>query len=188
MVVGDIVNVYKLYVSNIEERKQKVLKRISTMDVVLSLMVVFLAFGMIYDGTNQKYYVEKSIGMLIAATFIMGWYMISNQRTAAYNRGLLDRLGSTANSTDVLDITNMDLINFLGDVLNLLMRNYSSAIGLWTFLIVLLFLPLYFNSKSKDTKVKPIPESVSWFVLWYGFVFTIYIIYLIDKSAKSFNV
>lgn len=187
LVVGDIVKFYKKHEQNIEERKTKVLERISTMDIILSAVVLSLSFGMISDGATNKFYIEKSMGMLIGAIFIMGWYMISNKRTNAYNRGLLDSIGSDSNSNDVLSIQNANILNFLTDMMNLLGRNFSSIAGLLVFIIVLIFLPLYYSSKPANGSKGKIPESASWFVLIYGIVFSIYIVYLIDKDAVDYQ-
>jgi len=188
LVIGDIVKFYKKHEENIEQRKTKVLERISTMDIILSAVVLTLSFGMISDGATNKYYVEKSMGMLIGAIFILGWYMISNLRTKTYNRGLLDSIGSDSNSDDALSIQNANIFNFVMDMINLLGRNISAIGGLLAFLIILVFLPLYYSSKPEKGIKGKIPESVSWFVLCYGIVFSIYIVYLIDKDAMDYQV
>jgi hypothetical protein len=188
LVIGDIVEFYKKHEQNIEQRKSKVLERISTMDIILSAVVLTLSFGMISDGATNKYYIEKSIGMLIGAIFILGWYMISNKRTNAYNRGLLDSIGSDSNSNDALNIQNANILTFLTDMVDLLGRNISAIGGLLAFLIILVFLPLYYSSKPANGIKAKVPESVSWFVLWYGIVFSIYIVYLIDKDAIDYQV
>jgi hypothetical protein len=74
------------------------------------------------------------------------------------------------------------------DMINLLGRNISAIGGLLAFLIILVFLPLYYSSKPEKGIKAKIPESVSWFVLCYGIVFSIYIVYLIDKDAMDYQV
>jgi hypothetical protein len=179
LVIGEIISAFKKE-SDINVRKDKIYKRISSMDILISLAILALSFGMIGDGTKHKVFIEKSFGMLIGAIFVMGWFMITNQRNNAYYRGLLDQIGSSANAADPnnqLNIINSDLMKlFTTDIPALLSRNMSAAGALLVFFAVIVFPSLYKTVK---------PESVSFFVLAYGLVFSIYLIYVIDKNSNN---
>ena len=181
LVISEIINAFKKE-PNINVRKDKIYKRISSMDILISLAILALSFGMIGDGTKHKVFMEKSFGMLIGAIFVMGWFMITNQRNNAYYRGLLDQIGSSANAADPnnqLNISNSDLLELLKtDIPGLLSRNISATGALLVFFAVFVFPVLY---KTVE------PKSVSGFVLAYGLVFSIYLIYIIDKSSDDTN-
>jgi len=181
LVVDEIVSSYK-DISEDKQRKKKVFARVSTMDFILSLIIMSLAFGLIADGIKEKLFVEKSVGMLIGAIYIMGWFMITNQRVTGYYRTILDKIGlKNESSTDMdnqFQIKNMDFFTFLYDIQILILKNLGAFGGALIFWLGIVFPALFKTVK---------PKSVSGFVLAYGLVFSIYLIFILDKNQSKFT-
>jgi hypothetical protein len=179
LIVDEIISSYKDV--EINDRKEKVFARVSAMDLILSAIIMSLAFGLIYDGIKEKIFIEKSIGMLISAIYIVGWFMITNQRVTGYYRTILDKIGlKDKSSTDIdnqFHIKNADIFDFLSDIKDLILKNLSSFGAALIFWLVIVFPALFKTVK---------PQSVSGFVLAYGLVFSIYLIFILDKNQDKF--
>ena len=181
MVINEILNYYLKQEMPPEEKKKRIYERITTMDLVISLIILSFSFGIIGDAVKTHSSIEKSFGMLIGGLYILGWFMISNARLAPnYFKGILTKIEGYEIKTgfdDVPTIYDMGLLTFLVDVGDLLAKNLSATLG-FAFVIFLITWSTYHNSNHR---------SYAWFIMFYLPVFAIYFIYLIDQYYMYFD-
>jgi len=182
IVIGEILNYYLRQESlNPDQKKKKIYGRLSTMDIVISIAILSLSFGLISDGVNTSSPIEKSVGMLVGGLYVLGWFMVTNARlTPGYFSGILDKIPGFVKTTgveDVPSIENADLISLLRDTIDLLSKNVSAFMG-FVVLIVIIAWPMYYSSDH---------PTYAWFFASYASLFSVYFIYLIDQYYKSFE-
>jgi hypothetical protein len=189
LVINEIMNFYlkQTYESTNgksegEYKKERIYQRMMSVDVLISVAIMFLSFGLIYDGAKTHSSVEKSFGMLVGGLYILGWFMISNKRLEPnYYKGILAKIPGyevkAGTFDDVPSITNADVLIMIMDMMALLGKNMTSAMA-FAFVLFLIVLSTHNNS--------PHPSS-AWFILCYGLFFSIYFIYLIDQYHALFD-
>jgi hypothetical protein len=182
IVIGEILNFYlKQEKMDAKQKKVKIYGRLSTMDIVISIAILTLSFGLIGDGVNTNNAIEKSVGMLIGGLYVLGWFMVTNSRlTPGYFSGILDKIPGyvkTSGLDDVPSIENADLISLLRDVMGLLANNVTAFMG-FVVLIIIIAWPMYYSSDH---------PTYAWFFGSYASLFSVYFIYLIDQYYTSFE-
>jgi hypothetical protein len=182
MVISEILNYYLKQDMSPDEKKEHIYERITTMDIIISMIILSLSFGLIGDGVNTHSSVEKSFGMLIGGLYVLGWFMISNARLAPnYFKGILAKIEGydvkTGNFDDVPSIENQGIFAFLRDIGNLLGQNITATLG-FGFAIFTITWTTYYNSTHR---------TAAWFLMFYLPVFAIYFIYLIDQYYEYFD-
>jgi len=182
LVIGEIMKYILKQEGDAETKKDIILKRISTMDIIISLVILSLSFGLIGDGVDTKSSVEKSFGMLIGGLYVLGWFMVTNARMAPnYFKGILTQIPGyqiKAGMDEVPTIENSDVIPFITNgVIPLLRKNVTAFLGFAVFIFLIVW-TVYYNSGHR---------TYAWFLMAYLPLFAIYFIYLIDQYHDGFE-